>query len=391
VLEEDMPVFGIQPPGLLQTIFEDIGTAVAVVDRQEHIVFANRPALELFRVDDTDTLPTFRHWRHNYRFENSLGNEIALEDSAILRALEGDRTEAQEIRLILADGEPKWLLVWAYPFSVAGLSGVLAIIVDQTKEVKLRQATSQLQRLETLGTLAAGLTHDFNTILDTISLNAQLALEEAGKMEDCRPRIKEISVATRRASSLIGRLLQFSSSQDSKLTDVQMNDVVHAVLRLLNPLFRHTLQVKTNLCEHLPTIRANRTQMEQMLANLVINAMDAMPDRGQLTISTERGTSHPKEEDSGWITLIVADTGVGIPQHLQEAIFEPFFSTKPAGKGTGLGLFTVNGIVHQHNGSIEVRSTPGAGAAFVISLPTPTAQYPRPLPDHPSISVSNDR
>jgi len=90
-----MPVFGIQPPGLLQTIFEDIGTAVAVVDRQEHIVFANRPALELFRVDDTDTLPTFRHWRHNYRFENSLGNEIALEDSAILRALEGDRTEAR--------------------------------------------------------------------------------------------------------------------------------------------------------------------------------------------------------------------------------------------------------------------------------------------------------
>lgn len=210
-------------------------------------------------------------------------------------------------------------------------------------------------------------------------------------MKDCRPRIKEISEATKRASSLIGRLLQFSRSPDSKLQDVQMNDVVQTVLRLLHPLFRHTIQVKTNLREHLPTIRANRTQMEQMLANLVINAMDAMPDRGQLTISTERGTSHPNEGNSGWITLIVADTGVGIPQHLQEAIFEPFFSTKPAGKGTGLGLFTVNGIVHQHNGSIEIRSTLGAGSAFLISLPTTTAQYRRPLPDHPSISVSNDR
>jgi two-component system, cell cycle sensor histidine kinase and response regulator CckA len=391
MLEEDMPVFGIQPPGLLQTVFEDIGTAVAVVDRQEHIVFANRPALELFRVDKTDPLPTFRNWRHNYRFENCLGNEIALEDSAVLRALKGNRTEAQEIRLILENGEEKWLLVWAYPFSVAGLSGALAIIVDQSKEVKLRQATSQLQRLETLGTLSAGLAHDFNTILDTISLNAQLALEEAGEMKDCRPRIKEISDATKRASSLIGRLLQFSRSQDSKLQDVQMNDVIRAVLRLLRPLFRHTLQVKTNLPEDLPTIQANRTQMEQMLANLIINAMDAMPDRGQLTISTERGTPHPNEGNSGWITLIVSDTGVGIPQHLKEAIFEPFFSTKPPGKGTGLGLFTVKGIVRQLNGSIEVRSTPGAGAAFVISLPTPTAQYPRTLSDRPSISVSNDR
>jgi len=154
---------------------------------------------------------------------------------------------------------------------------------------------------------------------------------------------------------------------------LQLNNVVQDVLQVLHPLFRKTISVRTDLWEHLPTIKADRSQMEQVLINLIVNALDAMPGRGELKLSTmpgEPGKSPDSAPNGGSITLIVADTGAGIPANLQSLIFEPFFTTKPAGKGTGLGLSTVQAIVEQHRGRIAVRSTPGAGTAFIISLPT---------------------
>jgi len=144
------------------------------------------------------------------------------------------------------------------------------------------------------------------------------------------------------------------------------------VLQVLHPLFRQTITVRTDLREGLPRIEADKSQMEQVLINLIVNALDAMPGRGELKVSTmpgETGKSQGPDHHRGFITIIVSDTGVGIPADLQSAIFEPFFTTKPAGKGTGLGLSTVHTIVEQHHGRIAVRSTPGAGTAFIISLP----------------------
>src|SRR5215469_17540777 len=127
-----MPVFGIQPAELLQEVFENIGAAVAVIDHQQRVVFANRTGLRLFGIKASDIGRSFQELRQNYRLENSLGQDVGFADSAVIRALHGERVEPEELRVHLPDGSTKWINVGAYPFSVAGLEGVLAIAMDQT-------------------------------------------------------------------------------------------------------------------------------------------------------------------------------------------------------------------------------------------------------------------
>lgn len=367
-----MPMFGLQPAGLLQTIFEEIGVAVAVLDRNRKLAFANRTAISLFGIGEKDSVTSFPEWRRQYRVENSLGHEISLEDSAVMRALRGERVESQEVKAIFPDGTTKWLLTWAYPFSAMGLEGVLAIVVDETIDVELRRAASQLQRMETLGALAAGLTHDLNNILDTISINVELASGTRHETEELRGRLTQISAASAKAAGLVNRLMQFSRSQVLDYRPVQINELVADVLHLVAPLLRKNIVVNTKLQNRLPLVKADALQLEQVLVNLIVNALDAMPTGGELKISTSTKPSQaplPNNRNGMVVCITVADTGHGIAEEHQSAVFEPFFTTKPAGKGTGLGLSSACGIVRQHQGSITVHSKPGAGAAFVISLP----------------------
>ena len=165
-----MPIFGLHPAGLLETIFEEIGIAMAVIDHRHNVVFANRNAVDLLG-EAPDKPITFREWRTNYRLEDQVGREIPFDESAVMRAFHGERVEGQEMRAVLPNGSSKWLLAWAYPFSAMGMSGVIAFIVDETTEVELRRTVNQLQRLETLGAVAAGLTHNLNNLLETITLS----------------------------------------------------------------------------------------------------------------------------------------------------------------------------------------------------------------------------
>ena len=367
-----MPVFGLQPAGLIERIFEQVGVAVVVVDHQQRLVFANETATATFGGAAKSTALTFQDWRCKYRVEDSLGNEVPLERSAVIRALKGEHIESEEVQAKFPDGSTKWLLIWAYPFSVMGLSGVLALVIDETAEVDLRRAASQLDRMETLGVLAAGLAHDFDNVLDTISLNAGSLLTEPGMSKERELRLDQISTASRKASQLVKRLMQFSRIQDLHCEPVFVNDVVADILRLLRPMLEPYILIKTNFCDPLPYILADRSQVEQVLVNLIVNANDAMPNGGQLTISTSAETGSGTinaEEKQNFVNVSVADTGIGIPQEVQVHIFEPFFTTKPPGKGTGLGLSSVYGIVKQHNGKVIVRSSPGKGSVFVISLP----------------------
>ena len=250
-----MPLLGIQPAGLLQTMFESIGAAVAVVNHHGTVVFANQTALDMFAVTRKDRPVSFPDWRQNYRFEDLLGHEIPIEQSAVVRALRGERVESQEVRVKLPAGGVKWLVTWAYPFSTMGLAGVLALTVDQTDEVELRRAAEQLQRMETLGALAAGLTHDFNNILDTILLNVALTLRDRCPPQETRSRLEQISVATKKAAGLVTRLMQFSRTQALQLQTVQVNDVVREVVHLVHPLFREKIVVNTDLPQGLPPSR----------------------------------------------------------------------------------------------------------------------------------------
>jgi len=368
-----VPIFGLQPAGLLQTIFEDIGVAVAVIDRDERVVFANRTALELFEAKDGGNTVQFRNWLQHCRFENSGGSEIPIEESAVMRAMRGERIESQELRVKMLDGRTKWILDWAYHFSAMGLEGVITLIVDQTFEIQLRKAAAQLQRMETMGSLAAGLTHDFNNILNTISTNIAIALGQADCSQIVHARLEQISDATDRAAGLVRRLMQFSRTQELHRQALQVNDVVQDALRLIHPLLRNNISLAVDLDDDLPLIYGDSPQIEQVLVNLIVNAVDAMPDGGHLRVSTARSQELQKasgfEDPQGHVCISITDSGVGIPDELQSAIFEPFFTTKPAGKGTGLGLSSSYGIVRQHNGRIEVQSKPGYGSTFNVFFP----------------------
>jgi PAS domain S-box-containing protein len=369
-----MPIFGLQPAGLLQTIFENIDVAVAVIDDDERIVFANSTALQLFGAAD-GTPVGFQDWRQNFRFEDLAGNEVPIDKSAVLKALRGEHVESQELRLKMPDGKVKWIHVWAYHFCAMGLKGAITLIVDQTAEVELRKTAAQLHRMETLGAVAAGLTHDFNNILNTISTNIAIA----EKTESCSPelqmRFDHISEAVDTAAELVRRLMQFSRTQDLHRRTLQANDVVRDALRLVQPLLRKNISLAVNLAEALPAVYADSSQMEQVIINLILNSLDAMPNGGALRVSTSAGNHNQKavsyaDNNQEFICISVADTGIGIPDELQSLIFEPFYTTKPAGKGTGLGLSSSYGIVRQHNGDIEVQSEPSRGTTFNVFFPT---------------------
>jgi signal transduction histidine kinase len=167
--------------------------------------------------------------------------------------------------------------------------------------------------------------------------------------------------------------MQFSRTQELHRQALQVNDVVQDALRLIHPLLRNNISLAVDLDEDLPLIYGDSPQIEQVLVNLIVNAVDAMPDGGHLRVSTARSQELQKasgfEDPQGHVCISITDSGVGIPDELQSAIFEPFFTTKPAGKGTGLGLSSSYGIVRQHNGRIEVQSKPGYGSTFNVFFP----------------------
>jgi two-component system, cell cycle sensor histidine kinase and response regulator CckA len=371
-----MPIFGLQPAGLLQTIFENIEIAVAVIDADERIVFANDPALQLFGSAD-GTPVGFQDWRQKFVFEDLAGNEIPIERSAVIRTLKGEHVDSQELRLKMPGGKIKWIQVWAYQFCAMGIKGVITLIADQTSDVELRKTVAQFHRMETLGALAAGLTHDFNNILNTISTNIAVASATESCSPELQMRFKHISEAVDTAAELVTRLMQFSRTQDIHRRTLQANDVVRDVLQLVQPLLRENISLVVDLAEALPTVYADSSQMQQVIINLIINALDAMPDGGALRVSTsaenhdQKTVSHTN--NGKFICVSVADTGIGIPVELQSLIFEPFYTTKPAGQGTGLGLSSSYGIVQQHNGRIEVQSEPGRGTTFNVFIPTRAA------------------
>ena len=233
--------------------------------------------------------------------------------------------------------------------------------------------SSDQQRMEDVGSIAVGLAHNFNNILSTISLNVDLALLEGGVQESTRARLQQISDASWKAAGLVKRLMQFSRRRELQVRPVQINWVVTEVLNLVRPILRN-VQLNTDLGRDIPDLEVDPMEIEQVLVNMIVNARDAMPEGGELTISTQLEVSDSAEAGSEaksqqFVKINIADTGTGIPEELQSRIFEPFFTTKTAEKGTGLGLSSAYGIVQQHHGKITVWSELGKGTKFTVRLP----------------------
>jgi two-component system cell cycle sensor histidine kinase/response regulator CckA len=251
-------------------------------------------------------------------------------------------------------------------------------------EDALRQSQEQLrqaQKMEAVGRLAGGVAHDFNNLLSAILSYSEMVLDDLPADHPSREDIEQVRQAGGRAAELTHQLLAFSRRQLLQLRVIDLNTVVASVDRMLRRVIGEDIELRTVLSPRLSHTKADAGQLEQVLMNLAVNARDAMPTGGILTITTanaEVGGRHmprwPQVHPGGYVTLAVRDTGVGMSREVQERIFEPFFTTKGPGHGTGLGLSTVYGIVAQSGGQVFVTSEPGAGSTFTIYLPAHPAE-----------------
>jgi signal transduction histidine kinase/ActR/RegA family two-component response regulator len=278
------------------------------------------------------------------------------------------RNKARQLRQVLLSVEL---------FDLEGEPFLLTLAQDITEQLALEGQLRQSQKMEAVGQLAAGVAHDFNNILAVVKGYAGLLLADMPLDSKDRKPLQTIAAAADKASKLVRQLLTFSRKQVIQLQPVPVHATLSALAEMLPRVLGENIQVKVRVSRTGPLINADSGMLEQLLMNLAVNARDAMPDGGLLTISAEvvelnssSALRHQDARPGQFMRLSVTDTGCGIPAEHLSRIFEPFFTTKPVGSGTGLGLAAVYGIAKQHNGWVEVQSQPGQGSTFQVFIPT---------------------
>jgi PAS domain S-box-containing protein len=261
------------------------------------------------------------------------------------------------------------------------------IAEDVTERRYLERELRQAQKIEAVGQLAGGIAHEFNNYLGVILGYSEFLIEEAGTNENLRRAVAEIKAATRRTASLTRQLLAFSRKQVLEPTILDLNQVIWEVHKLLRRVVPANIEIVPVLDPALGRVKADSSQIQQILINLAVNARDAMPQGGKVTIETANTepdesyrSQHLGVQQGAYVMLTVRDTGSGMDAETLSRIFEPFFTTKDKGKGTGLGLATIYGIVKQSGGHMDVESSLGKGTVFRIYLPREVAQVEQSEP-----------
>jgi PAS domain S-box-containing protein len=287
------------------------------------------------------------------------------------------RFETQGWR-IRKDGSRFWaqIVTSAVRDSSGILHGFAKVTRDLTRQRILEEQFRQAQKMEAVGRLTSGVAHDFNNLLTIINGYGQIVLDQLGHDHPAREMIEAINSAGERAARLTSQLLAFSRKAIVEPRELDLNEVVDQSTKLIRRLIGEDIVVSTDLDPHLGGVRADPSQIEQVLLNLAVNAKDAMPYGGKLTVETRSiyireadRVNFPDLPRGPYVQLAVSDTGVGMNEEIKSHLFEPFFTTKEPGKGTGLGLAVVHGAVKQNGGRVDVYSEIGHGTTFKILLP----------------------
>jgi len=295
----------------------------------------------------------------------------------LTRQLAGEKATAYEMEIIAKDGrriavEAKIKLVFQDGVPI----GVQGVARDVTERKQLENQLRQAQKMESIGTLAGGIAHDFNNLMTVVTGYGELALRGLELTNPVRSKIEEIKKAGEHAASLTRQLLAFSRKQVLQPKVLDLNTVIISISKMLPRMIGEDIELRIELAASLDQVRADPGQIEQILMNLAVNARDAMPNGGLLTIETRNfhldgnyASRHAVLQAGHYAMLSVSDNGCGMDTETQAHIFEPFYTTKEVGKGTGLGLSMVYGIVKQSGGTIWVYSELGKGSTFKIYLP----------------------
>ncbi|WP_209509260.1 ATP-binding protein [Ruegeria sp. HKCCE4150] len=364
-----IPIQLSSPPGAGASI-EDLPVPILNLSSDGTILDTNRLAAKLLGKDSL---------KGTCINEIMRGLRIPLRDWLAQTASDEDVPRSEFLQLIRDDKEV-FVQVTLSKAAIEGKAGLIAVLNDATELKTLEAQFVQGQKMQAVGQLAGGVAHDFNNLLTAISGHCDLLLLRHDQNDPDYGDLVQINQNANRAAALVSQLLAFSRKQTLRPEVLDLRDTISDLIHLLNRLVGEKVQLTLSHDPVLKPVRADKRQLEQVLMNLVVNARDAMPEGGEIRIETEvMRLSHPLSRDRAmvhpeeYVTVKVVDSGSGIPADKLQKVFEPFYTTKRTGEGTGLGLSTVYGIVKQTGGFIFVDSVMGRGTEFTVILPICTA------------------
>ena len=383
----------------LRLILDSTGEAIYGIDLEGRCTFCNSACLKMLGYSQADQLlgmemhATIHHSRAD-------GSPLS-EESCLMRQTlsEGKGSHVDSDVFWRADGSSFPVEYRSYPQLKEGkVIGAVVAFINITGRKHLEEQFRQSQKMESVGRLAGGVAHDFNNMLSVILGAAELSKCKLAEGEPVEPYLELISKAAKRSSEITRQLLAFSRKEVVSPRPVNLNPLIIESNNILARLINEDIKLTFRPADQLWTVLIDPSQVDQILMNLSVNARDAMPDGGSLTIETSNvnvssdyAYLQPEARLGDYVQLTISDTGFGMDQHTREHIFEPFFTTKGVGAGTGLGLATVYGIVTQNDGFINVYSEPGHGTVFKIYLPRlaeRTEDHDAALPAAPALSAT---
>jgi PAS domain S-box-containing protein len=362
---------------LVQLLLDSTAEAIYGVGLHGNCMLANPTCARLLGYANPEQLKG-RNMHALIHHHHSDGRPYPEEECPIVRAIQTRQgIHIEEEVFWRADGTKFDAEYSAHPmWRGKELVGAVVTFLDTSHQKKLEEQLRQAQKMEAIGQLAGGVAHDFNNLLTIITGYSELLLQSKPPDDPDHEMLEEILKAGQRSASLTRQLLAFSRKQVLALKVLDLNDVVRDTEKMLRRLIGEDIHLTTVLHPQLGCVKADSGQLEQVLLNLAVNARDAMPQGGQLTIETNNvalgeyyARSHADVRPGWYVMLAVTDTGIGMTEEVKRHLFEPFFTTKGPSKGTGLGLAVVHGIVKQSGGSIEVCIEPGVGTSFKIYVP----------------------